>query len=75
MLYVSGIANGKMVIRGIYQFRSTYGAPLDLIFEKLKENNMVPDWYYLLNQIPPSKVSELKQAIIDVYGRDYLYNL
>ena len=68
---VGRTVDNKPVVGGVYQFRATYGAPLDFIFEKLKENGMIPDFWELYNEVPTSKRSELRMAIIDIYGTEY----
>ena len=68
---VGKTVDNKPVIGNIYQFRATYGAPLDFIFEKLKDNVMIPDFWELYNDVPTKKRAELKQAIIDIYGAEY----
>ena len=69
--FVGRTEDGKEVARGAAQFRATYGLPFEVIFEILKENNIIPDWLYLLSQISPNKTQELRLAITDTYGREY----
>ena len=71
MIEIAGYTvDGKPVVRGLYQFRATYGMPIDVLLERCRKHNIVPDWLYLFQET--HKQGELRQAIIDVYGRDYL---
>jgi len=72
--------DGKLVISGVMKFRESYGLPLVYIFDIIKNNNMVISWYHLIDEANIIGVnfdkflSELKSAIIDVFGIEY-FNL
>jgi len=64
--------DGKPVVAGLWQFRGTYGMPLDFMFGILKARSVVPSWMHLVADMPRTKLRELRMAIIDVYGKEYM---
>jgi hypothetical protein len=70
--------NGDPVISGIMKFRESYGLPLEDIFEKVKNEGVVISWYDLVDEAKSIGVNkekfipEIKTAILDVYGNEYL---
>ena len=69
MLMIAGRTTcGNPVVRGVWQFRGTYGAPFELIFEKCKERGIMIDWLQLFKEVPRSKHEEILLAMKDTYG-------
>jgi hypothetical protein len=75
MLEASGkTPDGKTVVRGVYRFYETTGLPLDVIFDCLRSNAMLPDWSaFVLEAVeagmqPERAISMLEPAIADTYG-------
>ena len=67
---VGKTTDGKTVVRGAWQFRCTFGMPIDVLLEKLKNGGLVPDQEYLFSEAPRSKWGEIRLALKDVYGND-----
>ena len=71
--------NGNVVLGGIYRFMETYGVPLDIICEFLKDQNpeMIVSWFHVLNEAMVAGTNmerfkeRLKTDIIFVYGNEY----
>jgi len=67
----------NLVISGIFRFKETHGMTLDVIFDCLKDRNMVPSWLHLLEESENAGVNfekfmtELEYSIINVYGKKY----
>ena len=47
MKLVGKTIDDRLVVDGVYMFHSTYGLPLEVIFDELKENYMIPCWMSL----------------------------
>lgn len=66
--------DGKIVVKGVYKFYETNGMPLDVLFETLRNQGMVPDWgTFMLEAVearmkPARVISMLDPAIADSYG-------
>lgn len=75
MLEVTGqTADGRKVVRGVYDFYQTNGVPLDVLFETLQDRGVIPDWMsFMLEAIeagmkPARIISMLDPAIADSFG-------
>jgi hypothetical protein len=67
-------SDGKTVVKGVYSFYETHGMPLDVLFETLRKQEMMPDWIsFMLEAVeakmkPARVISMLDAAIVDSYG-------
>ncbi len=65
------------MVRGVFEFLDTYGLPLDIVVDRLRQERVVPDWLYLYNRCiesgwnPTSTWERLRIMVGDVYGPDY----
>jgi hypothetical protein len=66
--------DGRHVVKGVYNFYETHGMPLDVLFETLRSQGVIPDWLnFMLEAVgagmsPERVISVLDQAITDSYG-------
>jgi hypothetical protein len=72
-------ADGKQVIGGgIYRFKETTGVPLAYLIERLTDGGFIVSWYALIDEALDSGISvqklmsDLRMAILDVFGKEYL---
>ena len=75
---VTGVSpEGIQSVSGVFKMVDTYGLPLDIIIDQLKDRGMMPDWIDFYDQAikvgwkPKGVLSKLSEAIIDVYGIDF----
>ena len=74
---VGKTTNNKLVISGVIRFKETYGLPLDVIFQVLKNNGFAISWFDLIKEAMQTWIKaehfmpELKTSIIDVFGLEY----
>lgn len=74
---VGKTTDSKLVISGVLRFEETYGLPLEIIFEYLQENNLVPSWLHIMEESRKQGVNEskfltkLETCVVSVYGKDY----
>jgi len=70
--------DGTPVAAGLYNFKSTFGLPLDIIFDIMASKKIIPSWFHLLGEalddgVNTSKfMAELRVCILDTYGKEYL---
>lgn len=66
--------DGRLVVQGVFAFFETYGLPLDIILDRLRSNNIVPDWAHMYDSMvgagwhPERTLRRLQQIVGDVYG-------
>jgi len=66
--------DGRKVVRGVYNFYETNGVPLDVLFETLQNQGMIPDWLsFMLEAVeagmkPERVIHMLDPAIADSFG-------
>lgn len=64
------------MVSGVYRFYETTGVPLDVVFEVLRDRNMIPCWsLFLLEAVEAGMgaeraLSKLVAAISDSYGAE-----
>jgi hypothetical protein len=69
--------DGQLVISGLLRFEETYGLPLEDILEYVKNNNLVPSWFHVIDEAKKQGVNihkfltKLESCVVVVYGRDY----
>lgn len=69
--------DGKIVLRGVYEFHETYGMPLPALFSHLADNNMVPDWVDFYEWAEKNGmdhyriISKIRDPIEDAWGQDF----
>jgi hypothetical protein len=69
--------DGRLVLKGIFEFSSTTGLPLEMIIDQLTKQNMIIDWldYYnksIQSGIKKNRVIEkIRNAIGDVLGSSH----
>lgn len=74
---VGKTTDGKLVISGVLRFEETFGLPLEIIFEYLQENNLVPSWLHIMDESRKQGVNEskfltkLETCVVSVYGKEY----
>jgi hypothetical protein len=75
---VGKTVDGKTVVQGIFPTMSSIlGLPLDVILEKLKENNMVVDWIEFYESSKKhgwknkTTFNRISTYVVDVYGPEY----
>lgn len=78
LLKVVGHNNdGVEIVSGVFKLYDTCGMPLDLIFDYLKDNNMMPSWIHFYEDAVNGGWKDktinlrLNEAILDVYGKDF----
>jgi len=78
---VGKTSDDRLVLSGLFRFAETYGLPLEIIFQLLKDNNMIPSWSHLLEEAKKAQVNmerfkrRLQDNIVDIYGRDYYHEI
>lgn len=79
LLYITGITpDGKPILSGLLKVKETWGLPLESIFDKFIENDCVVNWGNFIQEAKNMGVnrnrflSELRVAILDSFGADYL---
>lgn len=75
MLMVSRVTpEGVFVVQGVFPLVDTHGIPLDLVLDRLKDHNMMPDWLDFYQSAiscgwkPSGVMAKLTESIGDVYG-------
>ena len=74
---VGKTTEGQLVLSGLYKYFETTGLPLSIIFEYIKNKNMVPSWNHLYKEMVRAGmnrdriISRLSLDIFDVYGKEY----
>src|SRR5688572_28584362 len=74
---VGKTTDDKIVVRGVYRFFETHGLPLEIIFDLLKERNMIPDWINLVEEAELAGMkfsrilSKLEDPIADSWGYEF----
>ena len=69
--------SGTLVVGGVFNFFSTTGLPLDVLFDCLKQKNMIPDWLVFYVEASSSGmkhnriISVLETTISDSYGAEF----
>ena len=69
--------DNKLVISGIFRIKETYGLPLDVIFERIIEQDFVISWLDLIKEaqvvgVNKEKfITELEYAVISEFGKEY----
>lgn len=69
--------DGKKVISGIAAMYFESGLPLSFVFDKLNENNCIPSWIHLYNEMKNNGMSHkrvidiLSEQVFDVYGKEF----
>jgi len=64
-------------VRGVFDFYETFGLPLDMILDRLRQHGLQPDWKHLLQRMtdagwhPDRSYRRLRQLVGDVYGPRY----
>ena len=67
----------QTIVSGVYRLYATTGIPLDIIFDCLKQRNVIPDWlcFYVEAVEAGMKhdriMSKLESAITDSYGKEF----
>jgi len=66
--------DGLLVVRGVFRLFDTYGVPLDITIDRLRQEGLMPDWLWLFDQMVQSgwhrerSYRRLLQVVGDVYG-------
>jgi hypothetical protein len=75
---VGETVDGKKVVRGTFLIHSSItGLPLEDCLKILKENNMVVDWLYFIEQSQKHNwkmertLIKIETAVSEVYGKEY----
>jgi alanyl-tRNA synthetase len=69
--------DNKICVSNVYRFYETEGLPLEVIFDLLKNHNMIPDWIEFVKEASAagmtkrSILSKLEEAILDSYGKEF----
>jgi len=69
--------DGWRVVRGTFEFFDTYGLPLDIVLDMLRQRRMMPDWTHLYDRCleagwhPERSFRRLQQIVGDVYGPSF----
>jgi alanyl-tRNA synthetase len=78
LLQITGkTSEGMLIVKGVFPFVDTHGIPLEIVADKLHDNNMMPDWLDFWDAAIASKWSptntmlRMTEAIGDVYGPDF----
>jgi len=74
---VGKTTDGKLVISGILRFEETYGLPLEVILEYVRDNDLVPSWLHVMKEAEKQGVNrnkfltKLETCVVSVFGKDY----
>lgn len=66
-----------IIVKGVFDFVGTYGVPIEITLDILKENNTMPDWIdYVDSAVKQgakfSRVRlQLSNAVLDIYGGEF----
>jgi hypothetical protein len=69
--------DGRVVVRGLFEFYDTYGVPLDMAVNQVNRAGFVPDWVCLYERClragwkPSSTWEKLSSLVGDVFGPEY----
>lgn len=77
MLKIVGkTTDNKLVLSGVFDFHCTHGLPLDILFDRLLENDCVPSWQHYAQEASRNGmktlklISKTKLAVLDTFGKD-----
>lgn len=72
---------GNLIVNGVFSIYETNGIPLDILFEQLRLNNYIPDWFqFVIDAVNSGMdkdrvISMLDAAISDSYGAKFRDNV
>lgn len=72
---------GNYIVNGVFSIYETNGIPLDILFEQLRLNNYIPDWFQFVVDAVESGmdknrvISMLDSSISDSYGSEFRDNV
>jgi len=76
MNIVGKTPDDKFVLSGVYDFHSTHGLPLDMLFETLYQNGYIPSWIHFFSEADKNGANfkrlrnKLHLPVVDIYGKD-----
>jgi len=71
---VGATPENNLVVSGCWKSADTFGIPLDMIFETLKQGNAYPDWQEILQGAKKQGVNknkfltQMESDVVSVYG-------
>lgn len=69
--------NKKTVVQGVGKLYFEQGTPLSIIFDKLQENNLLPSWNHLYQEMKDNGMTHsrvihlLHEQVFESYGKEF----
>lgn len=69
--------DGKEVVQGVGKLYFEQGTPLSIIFDKLQENNLLPSWNHLYQEMKDNGMTHkriihlLHEQVFESYGKEF----